>query len=374
MASLKGISLSLLIGPGLPLPVPDAVAAELESVQVTEASGARAGFQIVFRLSRNGLLRTTLLPAGYLDPQVRVLVVATINGMPVTLSDGAIIRQDMTPGARPGETKLTISGEDVSHYMDLIELDGLPYPAQPEVARVLQIMARYAWLGMIPAPIPPVFMDVPVPIERIPQQKGTDYAYVKLLAEQHGYTFFVTPGPAPGTNIAYWGPEIRTGIPQPALTVDSGTATNVENLSFAFNGAEATLYLLTVVEPISKVPIPIPVPNVSLLRPPLAARPALPQKLQRLQTARLNPLQAVARGLAATGQAADPATATGALDVATYGRPLRARGLVGVRGAGHNDGLWYVRSVTHTLKRGEYKQSFSLARDGFISTLPRLVA
>ena len=42
------------------------------------------------------------------------------------------------------------------------------------------------------------------------------------------------------------------------------------------------------------------------------------------------------------------------------GSILRSRMLVGVRGAGlAYDGLYYVDSVTHNIKRGEYKQSFS---------------
>jgi len=60
-------------------------------------------------------------------------------------------------------------------------------------------------------------------------------------------------------------------------------------------------------------------------------------------------------------------TASGSLDVLRYGRPLRARGLVGVRGAGFAyDGLYFVKSVTHSLKRGEYKQNFNLTRNAFI--------
>jgi hypothetical protein len=47
--------------------------------------------------------------------------------------------------------------------------------------------------------------------------------------------------------------------------------------------------------------------------------------------------------------------------------------LVGVRGAGlAYDGLYYVDSVTHDLKRGEYKQSFQLSRDGLISNTPKV--
>ena len=46
-----------------------------------------------------------------------------------------------------------------------------------------------------------------------------------------------------------------------------------------------------------------------------------------------------------------------------------------MRGAGSAfDGLYYVNSVTHTIKRGEYKQKFQLARNGLISTIPRVAA
>ena len=38
------------------------------------------------------------------------------------------------------------------------------------------------------------------------------------------------------------------------------------------------------------------------------------------------------------------------------------------------DGLHYVTSVTHNIKRGEYKIGFTLARNGLISTLRTLPA
>ena len=66
---------------------------------------------------------------------------------------------------------------------------------------------------------------------------------------------------------------------------------------------------------------------------------------------------------------------TGTLDVARYGHVLKARQLVGVRGAGEAfDGLYYVTRVTDQLKRGEFTQSFSLARNGLLSTLPAVPA
>ena len=79
----------------------------------------------------------------------------------------------------------------------------------------------------------------------------------------------------------------------------------------------------------------------------------------------------MAEGLAEAMQAADAVSATGKLDVARYGTILRARGMVGVRGAGlAYDGVYYVKSVTHDIKAGEYMQSFTLTRNGLVSLTP----
>ena len=68
---------------------------------------------------------------------------------------------------------------------------------------------------------------------------------------------------------------------------------------------------------------------------------------------------------------AEAVTCEGSLDVTRYRGILKARGLVGVRGVGPAfDGLYYVKSVTHKIKRGEYKQNFTLTRNGLVSTVP----
>ncbi|MNY65111.1 hypothetical protein D3C86_2023260 [compost metagenome] len=73
----------------------------------------------------------------------------------------------------------------------------------------------------------------------------------------------------------------------------------------------------------------------------------------------------------AAGSSADAVTADGSLNVLRYGHVLKSRQLVGVRGAGLAfDGLYYVKRVDSSLKAGEFRQQFSLARNGLISTLP----
>ena len=72
-------------------------------------------------------------------------------------------------------------------------------------------------------------------------------------------------------------------------------------------------------------------------------------------------------------RSSDAVTGQGSLDVLRYGRTLKARRLVGVRGVGTAfDGLYFVKSVTHTIKRGEYKQSFSVVRNGLVSITPQV--
>ena len=74
-------------------------------------------------------------------------------------------------------------------------------------------------------------------------------------------------------------------------------------------------------------------------------------------------------------EGADAVSGSGSLSVVRYGHILKARQLVGVRGAGLSyDGMYYVESVTHNLKRGEYKQSFTLSRDGLVSQTPVVMA
>lgn len=370
---LKGVHLTLLMGPGVPVPAPRVVVEALRRAQVN-SDKERTGFQLTFAVGKGSPLLTTMLPAGYFDPMItRVILVVTLRGMPHVICDGLVTRQELSPGTEPGQSTLTITGEDLSVAMDVVELPFMRYPAMPEVAIVNVVLAKYAVLGIVPAVIPPIFLDVPVPTSRIPTQTGTDRAYLRQLANRHGYVFYVEPGPAPGMNVAYWGPDIRLPVPQPALNVDFDAHTNVESLSFSLDGLAKKVVVITIFDPVTgKITIPIPIPNVSILRPPLGARPVMPSRVEFPESiSKLNPAQAAAKALSIVFGASDAITANGSLEVTRYGRLLRSRMLVGVRGAGlAYDGFYYVNSVTHEIQPGGYKQSFSLSRDGLIPVSP----
>ena len=125
---------------------------------------------------------------------------------------------------------------------------------------------------------------------------------------------------------------------------------------------------------LTRVPTPIPIPNLNSLQPPLGVLPTPISNLKILKdTAKLSPMQAILHGLSGAKKSKDSVSAKGSLEVRRYSRVLKARGLVGVRGVGvAYDWVYYVQSASSTLKRGEFKQNFNLTRNGLISITPRV--
>jgi hypothetical protein len=370
---LKGVHVTLLAGPVVPLPMPKIVLDALQSVKVTSSTAAgQSGFELTFTFSARSVLNTIFLLAGAQTPMLRVMVIMTINSVPQVLADGVMTHHQIQPGAGGGTSTLVVMGKDLTKVMSLVDFTGLPYPAMPIEARVALIVAKYAPFGLIPFIVPSMFLDVPIPTDRIPSHDGTDLAYIEQLARQVGYVFYTEPGPVPGTNIAYFGPPIKIGVPQPALNVDMDAHTNVDSLSFQFETAETALPIVMIQNALTRVPIPIPIPNLNPLQPPLGAIPAPITNVNVLHdTARMTPPQALARGVAEAARSQDAVSGTGSLDVLRYGHVLRARQLVGVRGVGLAfDGLYFIEQVTSTIKLGEFKQDFRLSRNGIVSVTP----
>jgi hypothetical protein len=342
-----GLRLSILAGPTVPLPLPAAFTTRWRSARVTETDEERSAFTLTFDAGRSG-------PGAALDSPMltspvvtgaRVVLVVTFGVVPSVLMDGIVTSVELTPGDEPGAATYTATGEDVSLLLDRVEKDA-EWPALDDQPQALAVLAPYAAQGIVPLVIPPADLDPPLPIERIPTQHDTDLRHLTALAARHGYVAYVIPGPAPGTSTFYWGPPVRAGVPQPAITVDLGPQTNVVAPPRFRTDALAPVRVEgSVQDPRTGITTPVLTP--ASLRPPLAAAQA---EMDR---------------------SVDAVVAEGELDGARYGAVLRPRGLVGLRGAGwSHDGLWYVRRVVHDLAPGSYGQAFTLARDGYGATTP----
>ncbi len=366
-----GVRLQLLIGAQVPLPAPYPVMEAFVSLEVRNTDRGRDTFQMTFALGKDSLIDYGLLLNGFFDPPNRIVIAVLIGVLPEVLIDGVITDHQVVPSHRPGESSLVVTGEDISLMLDLEEKSET-HPNQPDSVIVAKLLAPYARYGIIPVVTPTT--DVPIEVNRVPSQQGTDLAYINRLAQRNGFVFYVEPGPAPGASRAFWGKGNRLGAPQPALSLNMGPETNVDSpINFRFNALGPATPQITIVEPITKTPITIPAP--SGFHPPLSARPAgsLRRTVSR-EAANLDPIQGGLRATSSTAESSDAVTASGQVDAVRYGRVLRARRLVGVRGVGAKyNGNYYVREVRHSIRRGEYKQSFTLSREGHGALTPSVL-
>jgi len=367
LTSLLGIRLILLIGKTVPLPAPAAAMNALKHVKVINDADGQDGFQITFTLGKDNLGDYSLLASGALDPDRRVVIGVLLGASLEPLIDGVIYHHQIAPSNEPGMSTLTVSGRDISVLLDLEEKNA-EYKNRPDSLIVGDILMNYAQYGVVPQATPTT--NVPIELYHVPRQHETDLHFIQRMAQRNGYVFYLEPLTL-GTTVAYFGPENRLGVPQPALSVDMGSATNVNTLNFDNDALAPIGTKGSFVDPITKTSISIPsLPSLGV--PPLAASPTTARRIKLLrQTASQNPGQAATTALAATTRAPDAVSATGQVDTVRYGSVLRARRLVGVRGAGlTNDGLYKVHQVTHEIEAGKYTQDFVLKREGTGALLP----
>ncbi|MCP4689204.1 MAG: hypothetical protein GY859_14210 [Desulfobacterales bacterium] len=367
----KGIQMTLHIGPDPPNPAPAWLLESLDNVEVTHGERGRSGFQISFEVERTGPADQRdfqALSGPLLKPFNRVILTVAFQGVPRVLMDGFITHRQLTPGGGENASSLVITGEDVSLMMDM-KARRAEHPAQAETVIALKIILSYAQYGLIPRIIPPTTTDVPNPVDRTPAQHCTDLKYIEEMARRHGHIFYVIPGPAPMANTAYWGPPVREGAAQPVLSVDMGPYTNVTSINFSDNRLAPTMVSGRIQD--RNTNESMPVEPTGSTRPPLSSQPAWganPDHIRRVGFRRsgLDAARARARAQGEVDQSMDEVlTANGELDASRYGGLLEPHRLVELRGAGfEHDGLYHVKNVTHAIRVGEYKQRFTLTREG----------
>ena len=368
-SSLLGIRLILWMGATIPRPTPPEMLKALSSVEVRNDSQSQSGdgFELKFTLAKDNMGEYNLLGSGSLDPFNRVIIGVLLGVTPEVLIDGIITRHQLSPSNDPGESTLTVSGADISVMLDLEEKSE-GHANQPDFLIAYKILGSYGRYGIVPLVTPTT--DVPIMIQRVPRQWETDYRFLQRMARRNGFVFYIEPLTF-GVNKAHFGPENRLSIPQPALSVGLGEFTNVRTLSFSNDAMAPVDSEGSFVEPITKTSLPMP-SLPSLRVPPLARNPvnARRRTVQREMSNR-NPASAAVASVASSTNSPEPVEGRGELDSVRYGHVLRARKLVGVRGSGLSyDGFYYVKSVIHTIQKGEYTQNFTLSREGTGAILP----
>ena len=308
---------------------------------------------------------------------MRVVLVVTINGNAESLIDGVATNVEMQPG-EGGVGKLVVKGKDLSALMDIIDSPALPFPAMPPSVRVLLILAKYAAFGVVPLVIPSI-VDDPAAADRSRSRSSAapTTPTSSRSRERCGLRVLPRAGPESGHVEGLLGPR------DPRRRAAAGADHRHGRAEQRRAAARSTSTRRSKTDPDRLLPGAADQgadrhsdSGHHAAQP--AARPGAAAAAEDRAPRRHRPpvaRSALMAGLAYAGQHSDSVFGNGQLDVARYGRLLKSRQLVGVRGAGLPfDGLYYVKSVTHDIERGAYKQSFTLARNGLISTLPTVPA
>ncbi len=376
--SLPQIIMGLYIGKSTLQQAPRGLLEMLQRVEVNQSDdGGQQGFQITFSLQRP-LGQSTdypLLKDPLLTPGNRVVITITLAARPRVLMDGIITHQQLPSGNGDSDMSLVVTGKDISVLMDLEEKNK-SYKDMKHKEVVEQILTGYAKFGITTKVETPKSKWPLTPAKQMPAQMGvSDRAYLGALASANGFRFYTLPGSTPGKSVAYWGPPIRQGNGQRALTYNMGTRTNVDKIDFSFDAQSAVQVHGAVADPDGDKAQKADV-TTSTRKPALAKqdpfggnRPLL-RKIW-LGYAGPDANEAKARAQALTDQSIDQAaSATGTLDTLRYGDLLLVPGLVAVRGAGGTyDGDYAIKSVKHRISVAEYKQDFTLRREGLGSTI-----
>jgi hypothetical protein len=363
-----GVQLRLLVGKDRPEPAPAEIMEAFQSAEVTPSDRGPTGFQLTFSVGRSGtadLPDYSLLSSTKLEPFSRVILTVRFGIREEVLVDGYVTDQQLNPGNEPGTSTLTLTGEDVSVKMDLQENTN-SYPDRRSYAEIVkEVIRRYG--NLFPEPLWEIreAQEAPRNQKEGTEHQSTNYTdreYVQALAQRNGHVFYVTPGPEVRSNGVYWGPPKREEVRQKALSANMGPHTNVESIDFRFNILAPNKVTYTAEGNEVKT---IDAPSDTRLT--LSAKPA---ELRRTtifsQTGGLKPNEVGPRAQAMVDRSLDDVvSATGELDALRYGGLLRARGLVELRGVGGDfDGDYYVKSVSHSIRKGELKQRFTLTREG----------
>ena len=115
----KGIQMTLMMGPVIPLPAPRVVMDALDSVEVRTSDGAASGFQLTFQFTSKSELNTIFLIAAgnstsMATPPLRVLLIVTLNGTPQPLFDGVMTNVEVQAGSKGSPGTVTVTGEDLT--------------------------------------------------------------------------------------------------------------------------------------------------------------------------------------------------------------------------------------------------------------------
>ncbi len=198
-------------------------------------------------------------------------------------------------------------------------------------------------------------------------QRGTDIQFLHQLAERNGYECFVEMNDA-GEIEGHFHPPKHDAQPQGTLTVNMGSATNVNRFRAKFDMLGPATAKATTLDPDDKSSQKGQADDASQADG-MGEEPSVPADrprkvlLSQLGMAQAGEVQKFAQ--AVVDKSSWSIVAEGEVNTVAYGGTLKAKQPVMVRGVGQQfSGRYYVERVLHQIgSDGSYVQKFTLRRN-----------
>lgn len=302
----------------------------------------------------------THLDGGQFTRLANVRVAAAIgSATPEPLIDAYIIDVRATLSPEPGGSILEVVAMDATVLMSLEER----VRAWPDVSDSSIASTIFGEYGFTPD------VDDTQPVRQESDaatiQRGSDIQHLRRLAERNGFECFLEAGQGGQTTAHFHAPRLDTEA-QGTLNVNLGTATNVDEFKARNDMLRPTTAQARGLEVSTQEAQPTDITDVAATRLGSAATVAAdrPRRVLLAGTGLSagGELQTLAQ--AVVDQSAWAIVAEGTLNSAVFGRALRAKKPVLVRGAGTElSGTYYVERVLHTFDAAGWTQRFRLRRN-----------
>jgi len=289
----------------------------------------------------------------------KLRVDVNVGSRRVPLIEAYVIETRSEFSNTPGESLLEVVAMDPTSLMNLEEkVRAWPDMADSDIATT--IFGEYGFTPQVDQTQP-----TRQELDRTVMQRGTDIRFLRDLAERNGYECYAELNEDNGQVEGHFHPSRGDHAPQGVLSVNMGTATNVNRFKANFDMLSPVTAEARNVEVGSLADQEADIDSqTEELGEQASTQPDRPRRVLIANTglAETGELQTYTQ--AAVDRAAWAIRAEGELSSVVYGDVLRAKRPVNVRGAGRQfSGTYYVEKVLHRFGDDGYTQSFTLRRN-----------
>lgn len=340
----------------------------IDSIVVNEDLERGSSFEIRLALCRNEDGSWPHLDDENLRPWNRVTLIAAFPDHADVIMDGYISHVQPSADPSTGTLSVKIIGVDASYAMNLEE---------KRVVWTEDFLGKELTYENIARKI----IDDYKPLRPVPRdlgetgggggealsvtQRGSDHRFLRELARRKGYEFYVLGG-----DVHFHPPDL-SGQPQKLIAFNFGEETNCEDLQVSLDGTRPTVVQMSHIDPVKGTPDSVEVTSSELdalgttdlfeLRGSAQLRQTRIVVRRQLAMSKES-MTDYARGL--LRRHGWWIKASGTLNGLRYGRVLRSRKLVTIKGLGTSyNGNYYVRKVTHELGPRTYSMKFEAYRN-----------